>query len=261
MSRFRQCPAGHPLPHETSKGQCTPVRCAEGKKPAKPATTPADEVQAKVKRAARKMRTDVAEVAEEAAATPHDDVRELVPALGGSHEDVALQSASAEHAEHVGKLGRSAGRLAARRAFLKVPTGLTGADAEAYADKKLVDLLPFAVAEYEYQLLFGDEGQRERAAAKILDATGRGKREASAQANSPIIIVNAGGNAGVQSLPWVQGHAKVVSAPAPVPSLAAGIGAALPAPGSVASDLDSDLSELQADDAAESDGDAEGADA
>jgi hypothetical protein len=73
--------------------------------------------------------------------------------------------------------------------FLQIPVDLKGADAEKFADEQLVDMLPFAVGVLKKQLLFGSEDQQERAANKVMDANGRGKRELGGN-TTPSIIIN-----------------------------------------------------------------------
>jgi hypothetical protein len=92
-------------------------------------------------------------------------------------------------------------QLAARRGVVELPEGLEGEAAEKWADKKIVELLPLAVSELEYQLKYGSDEQRERATAKVLDANGRGKAEKAVGANQQIIINFPGGQA---ALPWAQ---------------------------------------------------------
>lgn len=99
-----------------------------------------------------------------------------------------------------------------------MPQGLTGTEAEQWADRRMVELLPMAIAEFEYLLRYGDEAQRERAASKVLDANGRGKREAMMGGSQPIIILTG---VNPSSVPWAQTRpaqvidVQTVSAPAP----------------------------------------------
>jgi hypothetical protein len=98
------------------------------------------------------------------------------------------------------KLALRKSQLIARREIVPIPEGLEGEGAEKWADKRIVDLLPVAVAEIEYQLKFGSDEQRERAASKIMDANGRGKQEKSVGSNQQIIINLPAG----AQLPWAQ---------------------------------------------------------
>jgi hypothetical protein len=91
------------------------------------------------------------------------------------------------------------GRFNQKLALAEVPDGISGEEAEKWADARLVKNLPVAVAEIEFNLRYGDDAQRERAAQKVLDATGRGKGEKGNTGTSPILIVNMGGGL---SLPW-----------------------------------------------------------
>lgn len=77
----------------------------------------------------------------------------------------------------------------ARREVIEAPD-LGGEEAEKWADEKIVTLLPKAVAELEYQLEYGSDEQRERAANKVLDANGRGKQDKAGAGSAPIILLN-----------------------------------------------------------------------
>ena len=70
-------------------------------------------------------------------------------------QDLALET---------GRISRAKQRLGARRGALSIPEGLEGSAAVEYVEKKLDSLLPDAVAEWEFQLLYGSDEQRERAA-------------------------------------------------------------------------------------------------
>lgn len=156
------------MPYLTETGSCTPLYCAAEVTP-----------------------VEVQEAPEPMALVP-------APAV-----DVAVQAEAVERRT----LGAASGRLQARKAFLKVPEGMGGAEAEAWADSKLVSLLPLAVAEKEYQLLYGDDEQRSKAADRILEATGRGKRDGSGGANQPLIVLVG---QGVMAPPW-SSKARVVN--------------------------------------------------
>lgn len=129
---------------------------------------------------------------------PAPDVS-LAPVLGVTQ---ANQDAVIARDEFLGKAAHAVGRDLARRKLLGFPEGkLEGADAEEWADKKIVEMLPLAVAELEFQLKYGDDEQRAKAANKVLDATGRGKRENGAGAVAPIIMIQSGA---AFQLPWVK---------------------------------------------------------
>ena len=86
--------------------------------------------------------------------------------------------------------------------FLKIPEGLTGDEAEKFADSRLASLLPVAVGVIEDQLKHGTRDEKRNAAKQILESNGRGKREAVA-ATAPPIVIQVTGGAGV-TLPWRQ---------------------------------------------------------
>lgn len=73
--------------------------------------------------------------------------------------------------------------------FLGIPADLKGADAEKYADDEIVNLLPFAVGVVKKQLLYGTEEQQERAADRVLKATGKSMKEAAASM-APTMVIN-----------------------------------------------------------------------
>lgn len=75
--------------------------------------------------------------------------------------------------------------------FLQVPVDLKGADAEKYFDEEMVNLLPMALAVTKKNLLYGTEEQQTNAANKVMDANGRGKREAPGS-TTPSIVINLG---------------------------------------------------------------------
>lgn len=90
-------------------------------------------------------------------------------------------------------------RKRGRDKLIKVPEGLTPAEAEDYVNTKKAQLTPYAIAEKEYMLLYGNDEQREKASTFILEATGHGKRESGAGSQA-VIIIN-GWNPGTQK-PW-----------------------------------------------------------
>lgn len=87
-------------------------------------------------------------------------------------------------------------QLARRQEKVGHPGKLAGSDAEAFVERKLVELSVDAVAELEHALKYGTSGERERARDRILDATGHGKKERMG-GGTQLIIVN-----GVGELPW-----------------------------------------------------------
>lgn len=179
MSDFNKCPNGHGLPNKMGAGECTPVRCG--------ASEGAGEAHAA--RAAKRKAPKVSqEVSPPSAgpASPSDSLAKIEKAIGDEETRIAL--ASKKHEKWM--------------AFLKAPMGLSGDEAEKYADGKLASLLPAAVTTLEKFLRFGTDEQQERAARQILEANGRGKRDAIA-ASTPPIVIHVNGVGGV-SLPWRQ---------------------------------------------------------
>jgi len=176
---FARCPDGHPLPRKTQRGRCTPLACADKLSMAEVKT------HHLTKRTAEKAMSEIPGVT---LAKEEDAEDRIVKVTGDEELRVKIQSA----------------RKKVWQDFLQIPIDLRGADAEKHADEELVNMLPFAVGVIKKQLLFGSEEQQERAANKVLDANGRGKRE-SPGASTPSIIINmangVAGATGIQ-LPW-----------------------------------------------------------
>lgn len=78
--------------------------------------------------------------------------------------------------------------------------------AEEWAQMRLIQLAPDAVAELEYQLQYGDDSQRAAAARDVLDANGMRRREAM-QGGGQTIILHMGG-----SLPWAANQTVTIDA-------------------------------------------------
>lgn len=161
MPKSMSCPAGHELPHSpmNSSAQCTPVFCSEGKL----------EKQLKKVKSSENLHPDILTTSESTLAESAADVR------------IAI----------------ARGEESARQKILKTPH-LEGAEAEEWADAKILTLLPRAVSEIEWGLRFGDADTRARAASKVLDATGRGKKENGAMSVAPIILLQG------SQIPWLQ---------------------------------------------------------
>lgn len=190
--RDLRCPQDHVLPNMTARGQCTPVYCAN-----EDGAVGMHQPQVGNKKTKHQLKLEAVAKAAIGLAAPTPYIKELLPGEGLA-EDAAHGAAAISRADQMTKIGHAAGRLAARRQFAKLPFHLTGVEAENWADKRLVELLPDAVAELQYQLQLGDDGMRERAAARILDANGRGKKDNGNQGGNPIIII------GGVTLPWAQ---------------------------------------------------------
>jgi len=187
------CPKGHKLPKTFSGMNCTPVFCAAQEVVASEALTEKD----------KKRRTQAKRSIEKA---------EYAIRLAKEMQGELANTEKVAEAEETQKLERYSGQHRARLAYTKTPSDLHGADAEEFADKKIVHLLPAAVAELEFQLKFGDDKQRMDAATKVLDATGRGKREMLNGGSGPLIILT--GNSVIQP-PWRKPSATIDVTPAP----------------------------------------------
>lgn len=157
------CPEQHHLPHHTTFGDCTPLYCADAPKD-RPTNGNGKLVTTSLAKADGKAIQDMAE-------------------LEQRRVELAFR------------------RAKARNRILQVPDGLQGADAEAYADKRLVEMLPYAAAELEFQLRYGDDNQRGRAANEVMDRTGRSKKDGGGHVG-PLMVINVGPDG--MSLPWLK---------------------------------------------------------
>lgn len=182
---YNRCPKNHRLPHAVDGfGSCSPLRCA--------------------KDVAKKVEMDeIARAAQEAREAKID-----ANAAGPEAREAAKKEAQAARVQ----MQRSVAREIARRRLVPMPEGLTGADAEAYVERKLVELSVNAVAELEYQLNYLDDDHRRDAAARILDSTGHGKKDRTAGGANLIIIQNAPGAATM--MPPVLMNVPIASIPA-----------------------------------------------
>lgn len=167
---FFRCPKGHKLPNRTKTGECTPLFCG---------------ASSNVKASGDLKKPP--------------PTREKATALAA-----APDLADGEQAVESARLVRAQAREKTRREFLNVPSGLAGADAEEYVERKLSELAPIAVAELEYRLRLGSDDQRYDAALKALEATGHGKKEKGGGA--PQVIIIGGDSSSAKSimsqLPW-----------------------------------------------------------
>lgn len=197
---FYRCPKAHALPHKTARGECTPLYCAD--------TEGALGSNAKEHRK-QKSALDVAK--EESVNQPDLTIDGIVK------DPLANAEGKKAKVEETVRIGKATGRHAARAEALNVPKGLTGQDAEDWADRRMVELLPLAVAEKEFQLRFGDDSARDKAASDILNATGRGKRDQGAAVGATIILVGAGTD-GKAILPWAPKKSQLVESTAVIVS-------------------------------------------
>lgn len=166
------CPEGHGLPNYTKRGQCTMVWCA---------LEPLD-----AKRKKKQKRGDDSAMIRGA----------IENQLNASQVELDLQAKSDKRTA----IAIVQGHLQSRHAMVRYPKGEEAKDPEAWADKRIPELLIDAVAEIEWRLLYGDDEQRNEAAMAVLNATGRGKREAL-QAGANTLVLNL---APGQTLPWAR---------------------------------------------------------
>lgn len=158
---FFKCPAGHQLPYKGSTGvECTAMYCGE--------------IENATTKALAKL-----------------DAPERAEMLGAEADKI--------EAKEQRRSAIAQARSRARRELLKVPEGMSGAEAEEWVTRKKLELTPYAIAELEYQLLYGDDASRSKAALEVLDRTGHGK-QASANLGGAVIVL-AGGSV---ALPWAE---------------------------------------------------------
>lgn len=185
---YLKCPFGHALPHKGKRGNCTPLYCTDH---AEDGLVPLAESP----RAAQKSQRGFAAQLE--AAETKEEKLAVVEKQELNTEEARLHKADL--------------RRKLRRQYLDLPQQLEGAAAEEWATKKVISLVPDAVAEVEWQLKMGDDNQRIAAARDILDAAGMRKTDKGGGGVSPIIFINGGG--GNFTLPWSQSAAQRPSAP------------------------------------------------
>lgn len=89
-----------------------------------------------------------------------------------------------------------------RAQLAQLPKNLKGDEAVEWAQKKLVDLLPEAVASLAYDLRYGSDKTRSEAADKVLRANGLDKREAQ-QGGGGLIVLNFGSEVSGK-VPWLE---------------------------------------------------------
>lgn len=189
------CPEGHVLPHKTVNGSCTPIYCAGGsQKDTSKMTFTA------IGKAGRKKREEqnrvLALISQEADKVIDALIPETIPGW-----QQARAAAKEQKGEELLRLAKGIGRHAAMKAYFNVPEGLTGADAEAWIQKRSVELSVDALAEFERQLKLGDDTQRREAARDILRMNGMDRKEAPPQSNAVIVLNNPVGLAGI---PWLK---------------------------------------------------------
>ena len=175
---YAHCPAGHRLPKHGPEGQCTPLWCAAGGKKGAKAVAAGD------------------------AMLPTQPKKRGRAAPSGADAPFADLGAAKQGA--MAKIEGAMVRREVRREVLGgLPSELEGEEAETWTQRRIVGLLPDAVAEVEYQFKFGDDKQRLDAADRVLDMNGYRRREATGGAGQTIIL-----NLGAGSLPWQQGAEK-----------------------------------------------------
>lgn len=89
-----------------------------------------------------------------------------------------------------------------RSRLSKLPENLEGDEATKWAETKLRNLLPEAVANIAHDLRYGNQKERSAAADRVLASQGLDKREAARNAGQGLIVLNI--NTNQESIPWLQ---------------------------------------------------------
>lgn len=90
-----------------------------------------------------------------------------------------------------------------RKQLAKMPEDLKGNEALKWAQEKMVDLLPEAVANIAFDLRYGTDKQREAATDRVLRANGMDKRDAGASMGGQgLIVLQLGSDS--EPIPWLQ---------------------------------------------------------
>ena len=90
-----------------------------------------------------------------------------------------------------------------RHQLAGIPKGLKGDDAVKWAQEKMVELLPEAVANISWNLRYGTDKQRDEATDRVLRANGMDRKDAGSGGSHGLIVLNLGTGA-VQDVPWLQ---------------------------------------------------------
>jgi hypothetical protein len=176
MDKMGRCPKGHQLPHRVNSKNCTPLACG-GK------------ALSKKERAAG-----------------------LTETAGIPRKPADLTSLAEQEEEVRARLLEKVSILKAKRAFFGIPEAeaLDKDSIDGWIDEKLLKLGIDAVAELEEQLKLGSSEDRRITAFKILDALGKGKKDAVPLPPQTIHV-----HINQNELPWAQ---RVVE-PAQTPKL------------------------------------------
>lgn len=97
---------------------------------------------------------------------------------------------------------RDHGRLE-RAAQVGLKKTLKGDDALRWAQDKMVELLPEAVANVAWDMRYGTDKQRTEATDKVLRANGMDKKDANQQGQSGLIILQLGAGSDAGNIPWL----------------------------------------------------------
>lgn len=198
----QRCPSGHTIPHITSAGRCTPVRCAITTN--KTATKHVKKLEAKRKirnerttmtlRRQKVEETATKELVREAKRTP-------LSLPDGASEPLAKEG----RLESLTGLSIAAGRHHARMAFVQDLPDVNADEVTInnWSDRRLHQLLPLAIAHQELRLKYGDDDQQDKAAEIVLRANGRANKEQQLSGGALIVLHTEGPRAGSMTLPYL----------------------------------------------------------
>lgn len=200
------CPGGHSIPHKTPSGECTPLRCAVDKN-AKGSKN--KEKLAKRHEKNRNKANSLTTFQLKRDKAVEIATKNLVAQI--KRTEIELPDGADRGLANEGRVEALAGasvavgKRAARAAFTP---NMPAPDADEvaindWADKRIVKNLPQAIAEKEYQLHFGDDEQRDKAADTFLKMNGRHEKEGKLSGGALIVIQQGPSGSGLQ-LPYTR---------------------------------------------------------
>ncbi len=208
------CPKGHSIPHKTPNGECTPMYCAgETRKETKREKTSKRKADLQVTKSAFEVKREEVIIK----ATKDLELKVLSTSL-------PLPDGASEMLVNEGRLevlsngSQAFGRHRARLSFIKdlPPEDADEVTINNWADKRANQNLPMAIAEKEYQLRFGNDDQRDKAADTFLRMTGRYQKEGAVSGGAAIILNISGEGMQLPYMPKRLVSPKVVDANAEV---------------------------------------------
>lgn len=118
-----------------------------------------------------------------------DDVKVLDATPVATEEEGSTSQLLRATKDAIVDAAKRALRRKGRERLVSVPEFKTAAEAEDWVNAEKARMAPYALAEKEYRLLYGNDEQRDSASDYFLDATGHGKRDAGMGTGATIIIL------------------------------------------------------------------------